>query len=121
MSEIDNTVDQRVSDERGRRSRSRSRSRSPGRDHSDHRYRSRSRSREPIREEEDINPGDNLFITGLSIRTNGADLEELFVKYGKVIKAEIMFDPHTRESRGFGFIRMQNPEDAERAIVGQEI
>ncbi|OAD05140.1 hypothetical protein MUCCIDRAFT_124939, partial [Mucor lusitanicus CBS 277.49] len=64
------------------------------------------------------NPGDNLFITGLSIRTNGADLEELFVKYGKVIKAEIMFDPHTRESRGFGFIRMQNPEDAERAIVG---
>lgn len=36
------------------------------------------------REEEDINPGDNLFITGLSIRTNGADLEELFVKYGKV-------------------------------------
>jgi hypothetical protein len=39
-----NLVDQRVSDERGRRSRSRSRSRSPGRDHSEHRYRSRSRS-----------------------------------------------------------------------------
>jgi transformer-2 protein len=29
-----------------------------------------------------------------------------------------MFDPHTRESRGFGFIRMQNPDDAERAIAG---
>lgn len=32
----------------------------------------------------DINPGDNLFITGLSIRTTGADLEALFEKYGKV-------------------------------------
>jgi transformer-2 protein len=29
-----------------------------------------------------------------------------------------MFDPHTRESRGFGFIRMQNSDDAERAIAG---
>jgi transformer-2 protein len=29
-----------------------------------------------------------------------------------------MFDPHTRESRGFGFIRMANPEDADRAITG---
>lgn len=35
-------------------------------------------------QEEDANPGDNLFITGLSIRTSGADLEALFAKYGKV-------------------------------------
>ncbi|CAO3682104.1 unnamed protein product [Rhizopus stolonifer] len=96
-------------DERGRRSRSRSRSPSLGRDHSDHRYRSRSRSRELI-SREDENPGDNLFITGLTIRTSGPDLEDIFNKFGRVIKAEIMLDPHTRESRGFGFIRMANPE-----------
>lgn len=29
-----------------------------------------------------------------------------------------MYDPHTRESRGFGFIRMANAEDAERALNG---
>lgn len=29
-----------------------------------------------------------------------------------------MFDPHTRESRGFGFIRMANMDEAERAISG---
>ncbi|KAI8368235.1 uncharacterized protein BYT42DRAFT_504010, partial [Radiomyces spectabilis] len=62
------------------------------------------------------NPGDNLFITGLSIRTSSAELEELFSKYGKVQKAEVMYDPHTRESRGFGFIRMQTAEDADRAL-----
>ena len=39
-------------------------------------------SRNPDPEEQ--NPGDNLFITGLTTRTNSADLEELFNKYGKV-------------------------------------
>lgn len=28
-----------------------------------------------------------------------------------------MVDPHTRESRGFGFIRMATAEDAERAMT----
>lgn len=27
-----------------------------------------------------------------------------------------MYDPHSRESRGFGFIRMASTEDADRAI-----
>ncbi|KAI7907610.1 uncharacterized protein BX663DRAFT_5520 [Cokeromyces recurvatus] len=69
-------------------------------------------------QDDDVNPGDNLFITGLSIRTANADLEDIFSKYGKVIKAEIMVDPHTRESRGFGFIRMATAEDADRALNG---
>lgn len=42
-------------------------------------------------DEQDINPGDNLFITGLSIRTTGADLEALFEKYGKVSKNIVSF------------------------------
>ncbi|KAI8979472.1 hypothetical protein BDF20DRAFT_869792 [Mycotypha africana] len=29
-----------------------------------------------------------------------------------------MVDPHTRESRGFGFIRMANPDEADRAMQG---
>lgn len=27
-----------------------------------------------------------------------------------------MYDPHTKDSRGFGFVMMMNPEGAQRAI-----
>ncbi|KAI8089065.1 uncharacterized protein BX664DRAFT_126653 [Halteromyces radiatus] len=112
--------DRRVSDERRRSPpRSRSRSRSPLHERRESRYRSRSRSRDRVDQEapdEDINPGDNLFVTGLSSKTSSAQLEEIFSKHGAVHKAEVMYDPHTRESRGFGFIQMQSNEDANRAM-----
>lgn len=28
-----------------------------------------------------------------------------------------MYDPHSRESRGFGFVTMESPEEAEAAIA----
>jgi len=45
-------------------------------------------------------------------------LEELFSKYGRVEKVQIMLDPHTRESRGFGFVQMITPEEADAAREG---
>ncbi|GAB5586181.1 hypothetical protein Unana1_01081 [Umbelopsis nana] len=107
-------------DDRGRSPLRRSRSRSPverrDRDAGRSRSRSRPRSPPPPPEDHDTNPGDNLFITGLSYKTASADLEELFNKYGKVQKAEVIYDPHTRESRGFAFIRMNSAEDADRCV-----
>ncbi|CAB4380297.1 RNA-binding domain-containing protein [Rhizophagus irregularis] len=92
---------------------SRSRSRSPR------------RSRSPSRgDEENLNPGNNLFVTGLSMRTGDRELEDIFSKYGKVLKAQIMYDPHTRDSRGFGFVTMETLDEAEAAregINGSEI
>lgn len=32
-------------------------------------------------------------------------------------KVQIMHDPHTRESRGFGFVTMETPEEADAAIT----
>ena len=42
-------------------------------------------------------------------------MTRLFEKYGDVEKCNIMRDPHTRESRGFGFVKMMAPEQADAA------
>lgn len=42
----------------------------------------------------------------------------MFEKYGEVEKCQIMRDPHTKESRGFGFVKMVTSEQAEAAKEG---
>lgn len=42
----------------------------------------------------------------------------LFEKYGTVEKCNIMRDPHTKESRGFGFVNMTSVEAADAAKEG---
>lgn len=46
------------------------------------------------------------------------ELKELFSKFGRVDKVNIMIDPHTRESRGFGFVKMNTAEEADAAKEG---
>ncbi|KAJ6804945.1 serine/arginine-rich splicing factor SR45a-like [Iris pallida] len=77
------------------------------------RARSRSRSQDPGYAS---NPGNNLYITGLSTRVTTSDLEEHFSKEGKVRECEVVLDPRSRESRGFAFITMESVEDADRCI-----
>ncbi|XP_073385766.1 uncharacterized protein [Physcomitrium patens] len=83
--------------------------------------RDRSRSRTPPRrsrrgEPDALNPGNNLYVTGLSTRVNEKDLLEHFSQEGKVLECRLVLDPRTRESRGFGFVTMEHLEDAERCI-----
>ncbi|EMS59082.1 Uncharacterized RNA-binding protein C25G10.01 [Triticum urartu] len=77
------------------------------------RYRSRSRS---VDSSDVENPGNNLFVTGLSSRLTDQDLEKHFSTEGEVIDASIVLDPWTRESRGFGFVTMATLKEAERCI-----
>ncbi|KAL0952117.1 hypothetical protein HGRIS_008746 [Hohenbuehelia grisea] len=63
------------------------------------------------------NPGNNLHVSGLSHKVDTRDLEAAFAKIGRVQKASVMHDPHTRESRGFGFVTMESAEEAEAAIA----
>jgi len=63
-----------------------------------------------------VNPGNNLHVSGISLKADDRDLDELFSKYGTVIKSQLMRDPHTREIRGFGFVTMETSEQAELAI-----
>lgn len=61
------------------------------------------------------NPGSNLFVTGIHPRLSEEEVSRLFGKYGAVEKCNIMKDPHTRESRGFGFVKMVTAEEADAA------
>ncbi|KAJ7737244.1 hypothetical protein DFH07DRAFT_905719 [Mycena maculata] len=80
--------------------------------------RGRSRSRSPAREgERGHNPGNNLHVSGLSLKVDTRDLEAAFAKIGRVKKASVMHDPHTRESRGFGFVTMESAEEADAAVA----
>ena len=65
-----------------------------------------------------INPGSNLFVTGIHPRLSEQEVTRLFEKYGDVEKCQIMLDPHTKESRGFGFVKMVTAEQADAAKEG---
>jgi len=64
------------------------------------------------------NTGTNLFVTGIHPRLSEQDVTQLFDKYGEVESCSIMLDPHTKESRGFGFVKMVLPEQADAAKEG---
>lgn len=76
-------------------------------------------SRKPDDNEEGaVNPGSNLFVTGIHPRLTESDISRLFEKYGDVESCSIMVDPHTKESRGFGFVKMVTAEQADAAKEG---
>ncbi|EED17002.1 transformer-SR ribonucleoprotein, putative [Talaromyces stipitatus ATCC 10500] len=80
-----------------------------------------SRKSAPGNDDEDegaVNPGSNLFVTGIHPRLTEADISRLFEKYGDVESCSIMLDPHTKESRGFGFVKMVTAEQADAAKEG---
>jgi RNA recognition motif-containing protein len=66
-------------------------------------------------DEDAANPGSNLFVTGIHPRLSEDEVARLFEKYGEVEKCNIMRDPHTRESRGFGFVKMVTAAEADAA------
>lgn len=70
------------------------------------------------------NPGTNLFVTGIHPNLTEDEVSRLFEKYGSVEKCNIMRDPHTKESRGFGFVNMMTSDQADaakQALQGENI
>jgi RNA recognition motif-containing protein len=57
-----------------------------------------------------------LFVAGLPYDVDDAELEEIFEKFGNVRSAKVTLDRETGKSRGFGFVEMENDEDANQAI-----
>jgi RNA recognition motif-containing protein len=58
-----------------------------------------------------------LFVGGLSYSTSSDRLRETFAAVGTVESASIVTDRDTGRSRGFGFVEMATPEDADQAVT----
>ncbi|KAG5176653.1 hypothetical protein JKP88DRAFT_265381 [Tribonema minus] len=84
------------------------------------RDRSRSRDREQPKDDQPNNPGNNLYIGNLSFRTENKDLEHAFGPFGRVSRCEVVLDPYTKQSRGFGFVTYENVDDARTAAREME-
>jgi cold-inducible RNA-binding protein len=57
-----------------------------------------------------------LFVGGLSYSTSTESLRDAFAAVGSVESATIVTDRDTGRSRGFGFVEMATPEDADQAV-----
>ncbi|KAJ9272489.1 hypothetical protein DTO212C5_1216 [Paecilomyces variotii] len=57
-----------------------------------------------------------LFVGGLAWHTTDETLRQGFEKHGAIEEAIVVKDRDTNRSRGFGFVRFTNPEDADAAM-----
>jgi len=58
----------------------------------------------------------NLYVGNLPYNFTSDDLNKLFAPFGTVTSAQVISDRDTGRSRGFGFVEMQNADDARKAI-----
>lgn len=59
-----------------------------------------------------------LFVGNLSFKTTENDLQDAFAAYGSVTETNLMMDRMTNRPRGFAFVTMSTPEEAQAAIAG---
>lgn len=57
-----------------------------------------------------------LFVGNLSWNSTEEDLKNHFESAGAVVSVKIVVDHYTGKSKGFGFVEMQDPEGAQKAI-----
>ena len=57
-----------------------------------------------------------LFVGNLSFNTTENDLHDAFAAHGTVTEANLMMDRMSGRPRGFAFVTMGSPEEAQKAI-----
>lgn len=57
-----------------------------------------------------------LFVGNLSFNTTENDLQDAFAAHGTVVEANLMTDRASGRPRGFAFVTMASPEEAQAAI-----
>ena len=66
------------------------------------------------RKTRDVNS--KLFVGGLSWNTSDQDLMDAFTPFGEVTDAKVITDRDTGRSKGYGFVEMDNDDEAREAI-----
>jgi len=59
-----------------------------------------------------------LYVGNLSYETTENDLQDAFSQFGTVAEANLMMERDSGRSRGFAFVTMGSPEEAQAAITG---
>ena len=65
-----------------------------------------------------------LYVGGLAYSVTDQELEEFFASQGKVVSAVVIKDRDSGQSKGFGFVEMDDLKDGQNAIKnlnGQEL
>src|SRR5215467_6598798 len=57
-----------------------------------------------------------LFVGHLDFKVTENDLQDAFAAHGTVLEANLMTDRTSGRSRGFAFVTMSSPEEAQKAI-----
>jgi len=57
-----------------------------------------------------------IYVGNLPFSTNDAELAQTFAAHGEVAEATVILDRETGRSRGFGFVEMQDDNQAREAI-----
>src|SRR5712672_2704361 len=57
-----------------------------------------------------------LFVGNLSFNVTENDLQDAFAAHGTVVETNLMMDRATGRPRGFAFVTMSSPEEAQKAI-----
>ena len=58
----------------------------------------------------------NIYVGNLPFNLGEEDLKEIFEEYGTVGETKIISDKFSGRSKGFGFVEMENDEEANNAI-----
>ena len=59
-----------------------------------------------------------IYVGNLPYSVTDASLKSNFAEFGGVSSAKVMTDRDTGQSKGFGFVEMSSPADAQAAISG---
>ena len=61
--------------------------------------------------------GAKLYVGNLPFSTTDQELQACFAAHGNVVSAKVIADRFTGRSRGFGFVEMATPDEAQAAIT----
>jgi RNA recognition motif-containing protein len=58
----------------------------------------------------------NIYVGNLDFKVDEKDLEGVFAEYGTVSSTKVLMDKFTGRSKGFGFVEMEDQDEATKAI-----